>query len=647
MLQFFRNFFKSRVGAAVAIGLLVLIALAFASGDVANTGSFGGVAGGNRVATVGGERIDTSTLSQAATSTLDRVKEDDPTMSMKAFLANEGLEQVLDDLIDRMAIAVFGQDNGIVASDRLIDSEIAQMPVFRGADGKFSEDLYRQMIQQRGMSEQLVRDDLRQGLIARQVMVPASVGSSMPKSMAQRYAALLTERRSGAIAILPAMLFAAQEKPTDTQISAYYKNNRDDFIRPERRVIRYATFGESILKDIPEPTEDEIAFRYNADKANYAESEKRRITQMIVPTQAAANAVAAEVAKGISLEKAAEAKGLAANSLEFFSRDELAGQASKAFADAVFAANKGAIAKPASSGLGWHIARIDEIDRKPGRTLDQVRNELAKTITQEKRRIALTETLERIEDSFDEGESLSDVAASFDLKVQSTKPVTADGKIYLSRDETVPQQLRPILDTAFTMEQEEPQLAEVERGETFAIFDVSDINASAPAPLDEIKDAVQAAYVIEKASAKAKTAALTVQKEVAGGKTLGQALASLKKRLPPVQNVTMSRPELSQMQQQRRQVPPPIALMFNMAAGTTKVQPAPGDQGWFVVTLTDITPGKVADDSPIIATARTELGRVAGQEYTDALGRAIRKQVGVERNDDGIRAVREQLGGGS
>ena len=126
-MQFFRNIFKSKVGAALAILLLVLIALAFASADVSNTGAFGGVAGGNRVAQVGDEKLDTATLSQAVTAGLDRVKQDDPTMSMKAFLAGGGLEDILDDLIDRLAIAVFGKENGFAASDRLIDSEIAQM----------------------------------------------------------------------------------------------------------------------------------------------------------------------------------------------------------------------------------------------------------------------------------------------------------------------------------------------------------------------------------------------------------------------------------------------------------------------------------------------------------------------------------------
>jgi len=45
MFQFFRNFFKTKLGLAIALAFLGLIALAFASADVSSTGTFGGIAG--------------------------------------------------------------------------------------------------------------------------------------------------------------------------------------------------------------------------------------------------------------------------------------------------------------------------------------------------------------------------------------------------------------------------------------------------------------------------------------------------------------------------------------------------------------------------------------------------------------------------
>ena len=56
MFQFFRNFFKTKLGLAISLAFLGLIALAFASADVSSTGTFGGIAGGDRVAVVGDEK---------------------------------------------------------------------------------------------------------------------------------------------------------------------------------------------------------------------------------------------------------------------------------------------------------------------------------------------------------------------------------------------------------------------------------------------------------------------------------------------------------------------------------------------------------------------------------------------------------------
>lgn len=647
MLESIRNAMKSKIGMGIALVVLVLIAFAFTSGDVATNQSFGGIAGGDRVAEVGDERIDTSTLSNAITSALERIKQDDPNVSMKSFLANDGGEDVLEDLIDRLAIAVFGRSNGIVASNKLIDSEIANIPGFKGADGKFSEEQFRSAINQRGISEQTMRDDIAQGLIARQVMIPASFGAAVPNEFATRYAALLKERRRGEIAVLPSIAFAPEKEPTKQEIAAYYNSNREDFIRPERRIIRYASFGDEFLKDVPPPSDEEIAFRYNANRQNYQASEKRRITQLILPTEAAAKAVADEVASGKSLEAAATAKGLAANKLELFSRSELTRQFSKGVADAAFTAARGKIGKPVRSPLGWHIARVEEIDSQPARGLTDVRDELAKEIAIDKQRTALAEKLDAIVEGFDAGSNLREAAEELGVEVKQSRPLTADGLVYLTAGEKPPEILTRVIDTAFVMDTEEPQLAEVEAGKRFVLFDVTDIAESAPAPLKEIEDNVKSALILEKASQAARAAAEKVQAQMRDGSSLTKALASLKKRLPPVQPITMTRPELAQFQQSGQQVPPPIGLMFNMAEGTVKVQPAPQNRAWFVVYLKDIEPGKIGENDPAVAGAKRNLQQVLGSEYADALGRAIRSEIGVSRNDDGIRAVREQLGGGN
>ena len=91
---------------------------------------------------------------------------------------------------------------------------------------------------------------------------------------------------------------------------------------------------------------------------------------------------------------------------------------------------------------------------------------------------------------------------------------------------------------------------------------------------------------------------------------------------------------------------PPVALLFSMAQKTTKRLEAPRDGGWFVVRLDEIVPGKLAANDPLVAQLAVQLGALTGREYADQFRKALRTEVGVERNPAALRAVRERLIGG-
>ena len=186
MLGFFRSFLKSRLGVILALVFLALIALAFAGADI--TGSrFGGVAGGDRATTVGGDRIGVGDLGKTVTRAFESERQQTPTLTMKDFLEQGALDDALSGMVDRTALLEWGKKYGIVASSRLVDSEIAKIPAFQGPDGKFSQTTYKQLISQRGLTEAAVRDDIAKGLVARQLLVPAGFGATMPREAGLGY----------------------------------------------------------------------------------------------------------------------------------------------------------------------------------------------------------------------------------------------------------------------------------------------------------------------------------------------------------------------------------------------------------------------------------------------------------------------------
>lgn len=642
MISFFRRFFNSKLGVPVSLGFLALIALAFASSDITGTGMFGGVSGGDRVAVVGDEKIGTADLSRAATNALDQMREQNPTLTMAAFLRDGAIDEVLEQLLDRSAIARFAEDIGLRAGDNLLNSEILAIPAFRGPDGNFSDEVYRAAIGQQGLTDAQVRLDLGQGILAQQLLVPSAFGAKMPDKMVSQYASLLKERRTGTIGIVPSALYEPASGPSKAQIQAYYTANRADYIRPERRVIRFATFDASAVAKASEPTEREIAARYEANREMFAARETRRLSQLIVPTQQAANAIRDKVSAGGSLEAAAREAGFALSTVGPIEREALTSQSSAAVATAAFSAAQGAVATTARSGLGWHVIRVDAIERTPGRNLEQARGDLVTALRAEKQRQAIADISASIEEQLDEGVGLADVAKTVSAELTTTPQVTADGRIYGTAGETVPQVLGPVLQTAFQMEEGEPQIAELVPGELFIIFEASDITPSATAPLAEIESQIMADWKRAEGLKRAKAAADRILAALGKGATLTAAMRAENARLTNLDPINLSREQLAATGQR---VPPPLALMFSMAQGTSKKLEAPNDSGWFLVQLDRIEAGTIARDDPVFAQAKRELGQTLGQEYAAQLRTALRADVGVERNQAAIDAVRKQLTG--
>ncbi len=551
MITLFRKFFQSKIGIAITLAFLGLIAFAFASMDVANTATFGGVAGGDRVATVGDRRISTSDYSEALTRQLDQLRQQDPTITMEQFLDRDGGDQVLEQMLQIWAIAEFGEQMGLRASKRLVDSEIMALPGFTGVDGEFDQDAFRLRLQQMRRTEDQLREEIALNLIARQLVVPVTYGARLPETLTRQYARLLGETRTGRIAALPAIAYAPEGAPSAAVLQKFYDENRVDYTRPERRVLRYAVFDENAIDDIVAPTEQQIARRYQRDRAVYAPTELRGFTRLVVPTRAAAQAVIDEVQAGTSLEASARSKGLTTVSIAPLDKTDLARETSVQVAEAAFAAARGGLSAPAQGELGWYVIRTDSVEQVAGRTLDQARAEIAQQLTQERRRLAFNDLTTRIEDELSDGRTLTEVAESIGLEVRTTPQLTARGQIYGTLD-AAPQELAPVIEVAFEMDEAEPQLGEVVPGEQYIIYDVSEITESAIAPLNEIRDDVTLAWRRAEGMKRAGEAAKRVLERMDKGSTLAQALSAEDPALPPAAMLSMNRQQLNEQRQQGR-----------------------------------------------------------------------------------------------
>ncbi|PTQ61431.1 peptidyl-prolyl cis-trans isomerase D [Sphingomonas aurantiaca] len=643
MLAFFRRLTHSKVGVIITFLVLGVIALAFAAGDVTGLSSMTGGAGitGGDVATVGKAEVSANELKTQAQTQLEGFRQQQPTLDMATFVNQGGFEGTLDRIISSMALEQFGRAQGMVVSKRSVDGQIASIPALQGPTGKFDENLYRQVLAQRKLTDAQIRSDIVRDTFAQQLTIPSTGATQVSSQLALPYASLLLEKRTGTIGFIPAAVVPAGAAPSDADLNTFYTRNIARYTVPERRIVRYAVVSPDQVKTQAAATDAEIAKAYQQDRARYAATEKRTITQVVVADQAGATALAAKVKAGTSLADAARAAGLEASTQAGVEKAAYAGTASAQVADAVFAAASGAVIGPVRTQLGWTVAKVDKIENVAGRSLDQVRGEIAAALGIQKAAAALSDIHDKIDDSLSKNATFDEVIADQKLKPVTTPALIASG---INPDDATSKPdpaIAPLVAAAFqAADGDGPQLVQLGTDGGFAVVALGRVVRATPRPLAQVRAAVLKDVTADRSRQAARKVAADVLARINKGMTIQQSLAQTKLPIPAARPLTASR---AQIAADPRGAPPALALMFSMAPNTAKTLAAPDDSGWFIIKLDSIASGNAAGNDAAIKAARANIGRSVGREYVEQFAKAVRVDVGVKTNATALARTRAEL----
>ncbi|RVT41184.1 SurA N-terminal domain-containing protein [Sphingobium algorifonticola] len=642
MLSFFRRILRSKFGVFISLAFLAIIAFAFAAGDITNLGGMSGIGGSGGVAAkAGGETLTVTELQSRAQRAFEQQRSQNPTLQIGEFIAQGGVEQVFDQMVAGVTVSAYADDQGMAVSKRMVDAEIASIPAFQDASGKFSETLFRQLLAREGIQEPALRADIARDLIGKQLIGPAGLGVQLGRDMVLPYASLLLEARSGRIAAIPAGAFAPKTPPTDAQVQAYYTKNADRYSIPEQRRLRYAVIDSSRFVGAATPTDAEIAAYYAQNKASYAARETRSFDRLVMPTEAAAKAIAAEVKGGKSMAQAAQAAGLAVATLKDQSRDAMARDGNAALAQAAFAAPTDAVVGPVRTPLGWQVLRVTAINGVPERTLAQVRPEIIATLRTRKTEQLLGDFTGKIEDQVGDGATFDDVAKDNGLAVETSRLVISTGQDVQDTIFQPGPDLKILLKPGFDMSaDDDAQLVPLVPGQRYALLDVADIVAPAPPPLAKVRAIIAEQYLLSLGAAKAKQVADQIRVQVAKGTPLDAALKSTGVTLPAPQTVAGRRADLLRGQQRPS---PEIALLFAMTPKSVKTLDLPGGQGTLVVVLDQIQRADAASQPALVERVRGQFVQVVGGEYADQFERAMEKRLRVKRDAAAIEKAKQAL----
>jgi peptidyl-prolyl cis-trans isomerase D len=644
MFASFRRLSKSKAGTVVAVLFLLAILASFALADLSNFRQPGGLSQGV-LARVGSEQLTEAELSTVLQRELTRLRQQKPDATYADLAPQFG--EIVNSLIQERTLKAYAAMHGLMPSKKLVDAEIVKLPGVRGLDGRFSEAAYQGFLQQNRLTDAQLRSEIMTVLLQRLLLSPLVANTRIPVGVARPYASMLLEERQGEVALIPAAAYRAGPAPTDAELARFYQQTRQRYLVPEQRVLRIARIGAEQLGNVA-PTDAEIAAYYQANQATYGGGETRVLSRASVPDRAQAEQIAQRARAGGNFAAAAAPAGFSAAdvSLGPQSREELTSLAGAQVAAQVFGAASGTVVGPIQSSTGWDVIKVESIDRTAGRSLAEARAEIVAKLTADKRKEALADLVNKVEDEIADGRNFSEVAAGNRLAVTQTPPITAGGQALGNAGFRLPPEYAQLVKDGFQIAPSDDPVVETLPNEAgYAMLAVGEVIPSAPRPVAEIRDRVAADFIAKRALDRARTIANSVVTRANAGAPLSRAMAEAKVTgAPAAAPLTVRRLQLAQLQ---GQVPAPLQMLFSLSQGRARLVAAPNNEGYFVVKLNRITPGDATTQPTLVAQVQADFNRASGEEVAIQFLNAAQKELGVTRNDGAIAAARQRLLAGS
>jgi peptidyl-prolyl cis-trans isomerase D len=284
------------------------------------------------------------------------------------------------------------------------------------------------------------------------------------------------------------------------------------------------------------------------------------------------------------------------------------------------------ISEPVESPFGWNLVQVSEIVPRVEKSLDDVREELRRSLALERARETIFEVLETFEDARAGGATLEAAAAETRLRVQPIGPVARNGGTPSGgrADDLDRQTLATLFATG---PGESSRAVERDDGGFFALR-VDDIQAPRIPPLSEIRDRVATAWQDEERqmAAERTAAEIAVQARASGSLTAAAAKAGY----------TTTTTEPFDRNGNGADVPvEAVELVFEAKADDVVTAVTPS--GVVLARLVEIVAPPA--DAPERARLRGALAQSISNDLQAQLANAFREQYGVDVDTAGLRRL--------
>lgn len=478
-------------------------------------------------------------------------------------------EQVIDNLVFDEMLEVEAERMGIRVTPQEQAERIRRaIPSAQGGN----TDQYRLDVETRtGLTVPAFEEQIRKWILREKFAQLVTDGVTVTPDELEREFRKRNEKITIEYALVSPDAMLGQIHPSESELTAYFEQNRAQYQVPERRIVRFARLTDAEVRSRVQVTEDDLRAYYNDHLSRFQLQNRAKVRRIMFSTLGKTDAEVEETRRKAEevLQQArrpgAKFEDLARqHSEDSNSRDKggdigwiVPQQTEAEFERVAFSLPKGAISGLVRTKIGFDIIKVEEREQARTQPLEEVRAAILPAVLESKVRRTAQDIEDKVAEAtrMDTSKKLDDIAREFNLRVGEAGPASVRepwGELGFSPE---------VDDAVFRLRpgQLSPPLRQ-DNG--FVVLELKQTFPAHQGTLDEVRAQVLEDYRREKAAEMAKARAEELAAKVKGGAALAAAAKAaglaVKTSEPFTQGGTAG--ELGSTR--------PLAAAFTMAPGT-------------------------------------------------------------------------------
>lgn len=404
---------KSKLGKTFAWVLMTFV--------IIGLGGFGAVnfsSSDNAVASVGETEISSREYARALSNELRRFSAQlGQEITFEQAQAFGITSNVLSQLITAKSLEDEAKRLGISVNDEVIVTNLNETSAFQGIDGKFDKETYTFVLENAGMTPSIYEDAIRsetsrmilQSGITDGVKIPLNYLKIMEKYLFQT-------RDFESVTLAWKDLDKPDPTPTDDELKSHHKENSDQYMTPETKMITYVILTPEMLIEEIEIDQQLLEEVYAQRISEFRQEEKRRAERLVfLTTKEAETALQSIKDENTSFSQLVNDRGLTGSEIDigFKTETELGDAGNR-----LFNANLSEIIGPFETDLGPSLFKLIEIREAKTLTFESVKDQLSKELALAEAITKIANQSQQFDDLLASGASLEELAIETPLELK-------------------------------------------------------------------------------------------------------------------------------------------------------------------------------------------------------------------------------------